>query len=234
MPSGTCNSITPNRRDARTCVVKIGGASVFSNRSDVHHLREYLDQLDADSSSRYFMIVGGGETVESMRTLHRTHPQLDPRRMHWRCVDLLSATCDAAAELLGLKNRIASSKDFDAANESPSQGCYLVDVRSFYQQENLGWIPQPLVPTEDWETTSDTLAWLLALRLAADELQLIKKPDCSSVDSLEQAVSSGLVDPQMMMLSRNQPHDWKLETVLVYHTHCWNRKSLSNVPLLNE
>ncbi|MCE2783927.1 MAG: hypothetical protein LW699_03505 [Pirellula sp.] len=76
----------------RTGVLKIGGASVFSSPTASDPLHQFLLGIRKDNLRRWFVIVGGGDTVESMRTLHRHHPQLDSQRMHWRCVDLLRAT----------------------------------------------------------------------------------------------------------------------------------------------
>jgi hypothetical protein len=89
-----------------------------------------------------------------------------------------------------------------------------------------------LRPLENWDTTSDTLAWLLALRLGADELHLLKKPDCSSIHTLEQAARRGLVDPQIETLAKNRPASWHLDTYLVYHTNVWNQKLLAPPPAL--
>jgi hypothetical protein len=87
-----------------------------------------------------------------------------------------------------------------------------------------------LVPAENWDTTSDTLAWLLALRIKASQLQLIKKPDCSKVQTIEQAAQLGIVDSQLAILSKKQPQDWKLDTLVVYHTNGWRKQLLTIDP----
>ncbi|MFM7926412.1 MAG: hypothetical protein ACKO9Q_01765, partial [Pirellula sp.] len=68
---------------------------------------------------------------------------------------------------------------------------------------------------------------LLALRLRADELQLIKKPDCREVSTIEQAACLGIVDPQFAILAKKQPQNWKLDTLVVYHTDGWKTKLLA-------
>jgi len=210
----------------RTGVLKIGGASLFSEGIEFDQLRSYVQVIQSDPINRWFVLLGGGDTVESMRTIHRNHPQLDSSRMHWRCVELLRATWDAAAELLQFDRLIETLQDLDVATSKQTPGCYLVEASSFYHPKRLDWVPTRLRPKENWETTSDTLAWLLALRLRADELRLIKKPDCSKVESLDQAARLGLVDPQIATLSRNQPTNWKLDTVMVYHNQNWMTKTL--------
>lgn len=211
----------------RTGVLKIGGASVFSSPTASDPLHQLIRKIQTDSSRRWFVILGGGDTVESMRTLHRLHPQLDSQRMHWRCVDLLRATADAAKELFGFENCLDTPADLAQAILDPNPGCYLVQVSTFYHPDNLSWLPASLRPVENWDTTSDTLAWLLALRLGADELHLLKKPDCSSIQTLEQAARRGLVDPQIETLAKNRPSEWHLDTYLVYHTTEWNHKLLA-------
>ena len=216
----------------RTGVLKIGGASVFSSPSESDPLHHLIRNIRTDNSRRWFVILGGGDTVESMRTLHRLHPQLDSQRMHWRCVDLLRATADAAKELFDFENCLETPTELEQAILDPNPRCYLVQVSTYYHPDILNWIPAPLRPVENWDTTSDTLAWLLALRLGADELHLLKKPDCSSIQTLEQAARRGLVDPQIEALAKNRPADWHLDTYLVYHTTDWNQKLLARPPAL--
>jgi aspartokinase-like uncharacterized kinase len=210
----------------KVIVVKVGGASLFSSGSEFSELRQYVRSLQELPNTLSLLIVGGGETVESMRILHRYHPELDPKRMHWRCVRLLESTSDAAAELLQLQRLNTTPFCLDQIANKLSQGCYLVDVGSFYHRDSLDWIPSPLVPAETWDTTSDTLAWLLAFRVQAHELQWIKKPDCSEIESVEQATSLGVLDPQLLLLLQNQPSDWKLQLNLVYHSAGWQKKKI--------
>lgn len=212
----------------RLGAVKIGGASLFSSGTEFERIRQYLLVLQRDPDSRWFVIFGGGDTVESMRTLHRNHPELDTQKMHWRCVDLLRATNDVAAELLDFTHRINNAEQLDAALADFTPRCYLVEVSSFYRPDLLSDLPLEHIPNENWDTTSDALAWLLALRLKANELQLIKKPDCSEIQSLEQAAELGVVDPQITQLARCQPSDWNPDTYLVYPgENRWNRKLLA-------
>ena len=222
-------------RPKRVIVVKIGGASLFSNEREFAALRDYIRFLKEDPENLWLLVVGGGETVESMRILHRHHPKLSSKRMHWRCVELLRSTNDAAAELLELPWRVESSLQLDQITLHRKPACYLVDVPSFYHPDELSWIPQNLLPAENWDTTSDTLAWLLALKVQADELQLIKKPDCAEIHTIQQAVSLGMIDPQVLTLSQNQPSHWKLEFNLLYHKGSgprvgWSKKTLHRNP----
>jgi aspartokinase-like uncharacterized kinase len=224
--------VTVGQKSAQTkiVVVKIGGASLFSAGAEFAQVHSFVENLKRDRTTRYFITLGGGDTVESMRTLHRNHPQLDMRKMHWRCVELLEGTSDVAAELLDLEVRIKSTDQLEHAIINPTPGCYLVDVSSFYNPGCIDWVPKGLVPAENWDTTSDTLAWLLALRIKASQLQLMKKPDCSKVQTIEQAAQLGIVDSQLAILSKKQPQDWKLDTLVVYHTNGWRKQLLTIDP----
>lgn len=210
----------------RTGVIKVGGASLFSPSEDFVNVRNFVNDLQRDSTNRWFVIFGGGDTVESMRTLHHHHPGLDAVRMHWRCIELLSTTTDVACELFDFKHRIDCRSSLDLAIDKKRPGAYLVNVSSYYHPDLLDSIPANLVPRESWDTTSDSLAWLLALYVRADELLLLKKPDCSSVLTVAQAAEEGIVDPQLPLLVENQPRELDVAISLIYYNHGWTRSSL--------
>jgi len=210
----------------RTGVIKIGGASLFSPSEDFANVKHFVNELQRDSIDQWFVVFGGGDTVESMRTLHHRHPELDPVRMHWRCIELLSATADVACELFDFQQRIDCKRLLDLAIAERKPGAYLVDVSSYYHPDLLVSIPASLVPSENWDTTSDSLAWLLALYIRSNELLLMKKPDCSSVLTISQAAEEGIVDPQLPLLCENQPHDWVSAVSLVYYNQGWKRRLL--------
>lgn len=211
----------------RTGVVKIGGASLFSKEDDFENVKSFLRPLIHDSHNRWFIIVGGGDTVESMRTLHRDHPELDARRMHWRCVELLQATCDVAQELFGIDSRIDTGDSLTDALSSEKPGCHLVDVVSYYHPSFLKSIPRSWVPKEGWETTSDTLAWLLAKIVRADEVLLLKRPDCSDIASVEQASELGIIDEQLSVLMVGIDDTRHPDLSLVFYRDGWQKNSLS-------
>ncbi|MBU6175466.1 MAG: hypothetical protein KGQ60_16785, partial [Planctomycetes bacterium] len=63
----------------------------------------------------------------------------------------------------------------------------------------------PLRPEPSWNTTTDTLAWLLAYVLGADKVVLLKSCDVSSIQDLQHAAEMGIVDPEIVRLSENHP-----------------------------
>ena len=64
-------------------VIKVGGASLCHPQGFQSQLRLLLDEF---RSELVYVMVGGGELVESMRTAHRIYPNLSTEDMHWHCV----------------------------------------------------------------------------------------------------------------------------------------------------
>lgn len=105
--------------------------------------------MSAHPASLTFLIVGGGEIVESVRRLDAQH-HLSPSFSHWLCIDLLSATAQIAAQLLPefplitttdeLQNIVRQQRSVESATrsttcvsvESDNSLNYLVVVSSFY------------------------------------------------------------------------------------------------------
>ena len=188
-------------------VIKLGGASLFSSEPSIQLFEGYFRECETRApfqrtSSQHFVIVGGGDTVESMRTIHRLHPKLDLREMHWRCVDLLDTTWDIATTLFPSLKPITDRNELDQILASGEQGWYLVRVTSYYHRSQLEWIPEHFLPRENWDTTTDALAWLLAYKVHALELELIKKPVHEFDQSFDDAASQGLIDPEISRFAK--------------------------------
>jgi aspartokinase-like uncharacterized kinase len=155
--------------------------------------------LSRQSPAINVLIVGGGECVEAMRELDALW-KLDPKSMHWRCVDLLDASWQIARELWSdwptfgpdicreqadcqqLLNFIKSS----SCVSKPSVAL-LVRVRSVYGN-SCQQLPF------DWRTTTDSIAAYLANSLDANELVLLKSTPHTFDSSAEHAAQAGWVD----------------------------------------
>ena len=184
----------------RTLVLKIGGASLFAPQTEFNRLIDYLKTDETLCNSRTFLIIGGGETVESMRLLHGIYPQLDPISMHWRCIELLDATWQVAAELIDFYKPISTTESLQQAFSHDTPSWNLVRPSAFYSPILAESLPANISPEPSWNTTTDALAWLLAILAQGDEVLLIKKANCSSIKSLAQAAACGIVDPEIHRL----------------------------------
>lgn len=180
-------------------VIKLGGSVLYSHPAWIDHLKQALKPYQSHSIS---LIVGGGDIVEGVRTLHKLYPHLEQSSLHWYCVSLLDSTCSIANQLLPLDGMIKTSEDFDHWNQSQSRQAKWLHVSSFYSPERLDGIPLPWHPSLDWNTTTDALAVLLALQWNASQVLLLKSCDINPDWSLEQAAALGVVDYETPRLAK--------------------------------
>lgn len=166
-------------------VVKLGGSLLTRNDLPAAFRQWLAAQPAAEHTS---VLVGGGQAVDAMRQLDQIH-QLDAAAMHWRCVRLLRATFEIAAELWPELTAVGTVEAAEALQRDPAATpLALVAVDAFFHPH-----ARPRLP-ESWQTTSDAIAAHLAHRLQAEELVLLKRcavPDQCSGEALAQA---GLVD----------------------------------------
>jgi len=97
---------------AEPVVVKLGG-SLLSQPRWPEWLELWLGQ---QPPAAYLLIVGGGQAIDAMRHLDQTHT-LDTAAMHWRCIRLLDATFEVAAELLRRPERRFDWQLIDSADQ---------------------------------------------------------------------------------------------------------------------
>lgn len=159
-------------------VIKVGGSLLSRPNLPDSLTRWFARQSKAEN----LVIVGGGELVESIRRLDQLRPS-EPVDTHWLCVDLLESTRKIFANWFewesltsgrDLRERIRTGFSVDQPT--------LVAVPSFYHGSTD--FDAPL----DWRTTSDTIAALLALTAAADELVLLKNCDVDPNSSIAELV----------------------------------------------
>lgn len=183
-------------------VVKIGGASLFGGSGFLESMRAIVQ---SEPGRRIFVLLGGGETVESMRSLHARFPQLDPEQMHWRCVRLLDATWEIGCELFPGAIGIAEWDELmSQAVHGPLEAIYLVRVSAFYSSQALHRIPREFQPVHDWDTTTDALSWVLAKLIGASELRIAKRCDVGPDTAISEAARSGMIDTELERLVTSQ------------------------------
>jgi aspartokinase-like uncharacterized kinase len=181
-------------------VIKLGGASLFHASPFQAPLSLMLQEY---SQYKIYLIAGGGDLIESMRTIHRIHPSLDPVHMHWRCVRLLNETCTLANELFPLGSTIETANDLMEFSQFASGSvpdARWVQVQSFYSEASVACMPAALTPRCGWETTTDALAWLLGVTVEAERVVLVKRADQDLGISLRSAAQQGIIDSELERL----------------------------------
>lgn len=176
-------------------VVKIGGSLLTTS-----HLGQRVQQwCNMQAPAMNLVVVGGGATVDAIRELASIH-DYDDSLLHWLCVDLLETTYRLVAAQMPEWPALVhwdAVEDFLAANAHLSRATCLVRVGAFYTPE----VDAPLdggLP-HSWDTTSDSLAALLARRIDADELVLLKScsvttSGCGAEIDWERLAKLGVVD----------------------------------------
>jgi len=164
-------------------VIKVGG-SLLSDPTTPDRLREFVDSYHDDQIN---LIVGGGELIDAIRRLDSVH-RLDPRWVHWQCIEALRFTYELVKLWLPAATAIDTQARWKSHIEDLTQGVFLCAIDACYCDEDGDALPC------DWTTTSDSIAALLAKKLSADEVILLKSCDVNHVTTVPQAASQGLVD----------------------------------------
>jgi uridylate kinase len=179
-------------------VVKVGGATLFQPNGFENEL---LELLKVHSTMQVWLIVGGGDLVEAMRTAHRIYPDLDHEEIHWRCVELLDHTWAIAKQVHGTGIAIDNSAELSKhAQREPTPGLFWVKVQSFYNRSTVHLIPKSWQPMANWNTTTDALAWLLGKTIDADRVLLIKQCECDPKWTITEAAIRGVIDSELARL----------------------------------
>lgn len=156
-------------------VIKLGG-SLLESPDWAARLTRRLSELPP---ARSLLLVGGGPPVDAIREIASLH-SYDAEFLHWLCVDAM----DISHRLVEQQLQWPSLRTHDALPVwlRSSEPCGLVHTQAFYRIDNYQQLPV-MLPLS-WDTTSDSLAALLAHLVAADELLIIKS------------------------LAVNEPYDW--------------------------
>ena len=179
-------------------VIKVGGATLFQYSGFESELRSLLAKY---ANAQVWMLVGGGDLIDAVRTVHKIYPVLDPVQIHWRCVELLDHTWELAKEIFPTDTPIASREDLNRfVTIRDRSGVHWVRCQSFYSRLTRDLIPDSWCPESTWNTTSDVLAWLLAKLIDADRVVLLKQCHCDPAWSLAEAANRGVIDSELARL----------------------------------
>ena len=179
-------------------VIKVGGATLFQPSGFESELQSVLSGF---ADHQVFLLVGGGDLVEAMRTIHKIYPKLNGEDIHWKCVELLDQTWEIAKELFPTGLSICEPHEFsDFAFRENKPSVYWVRAQSFYSRNNVDSIPIAWRPESSWNTTTDALAWLLAKIVDADQVVLMKQCRCDPHWTIEAAANQGVIDSELARL----------------------------------
>lgn len=172
-------------------VIKIGG-SLLGWPS----LGDRIDRaIQEHPSTALLFVVGGGPFADSIRTLQGSL-SLDDKAAHtlalhaMRLSALVVYSLRTGLYLVSQWKLLRQCLDEDAMAESPR--AYLLGDASFLIEDETRFHRVALPHT--WQTTSDSIAARLAVRLEAETLVLWKSAPLEAPISLAQAASRGLVD----------------------------------------
>jgi aspartokinase-like uncharacterized kinase len=184
-------------------VVKLGGSFLHRPRG----IRAFRSWFADQPPAQWALIVGGGMAIDAMRDLDRLHP-LDQTAMHWRCIQMLDATYGVVRELLSDWQAVDQRQEWEAwaASEDRSQSKQiLVRIGAWYSPHPSMQPVSFSYPPEDWRTTTDALAVLMAHRCRADRVILLKSVAIPMATSLAQAHREGWVDPACVAIQGSLP-----------------------------
>ena len=164
-------------------VIKIGGSLLTTSR-----LGQRVDQwCTSQSPAINLVIVGGGAVVDSIRELASIH-DYDETLLHWLCIDLLETTFRIVSAQMPQWQALRDWHEVDeflVGSHRASRGTALVRVGAFYSRELEA--SQSCDLPHSWDTTSDSLAALLARRIGAEELVLLKSCELPQEEGLSEA-----------------------------------------------
>ncbi len=179
-------------------VVKVGGSLL--TRPDLGPaIANWLDQRLAGRQlqTQVNLIVGGGAVIDAFRQLDAIH-SLDPISLHWQCVAALRHTGEILAELISDSVVINSAAAFNAHRRSATAvGRFVIIPDVFYHRSSGDGLPC------DWRTTSDSIAALLADKIGADRLVLLKSCDIPQSIDLSEAARREIIDPIFATMVRS-------------------------------
>jgi aspartokinase-like uncharacterized kinase len=193
-------------------VVKLGGSQLkIPGLGD--RLRSWIR---SEPPAATLLLVGGGAPVDAIRELAQAN-SYDEAFLHWLCVDLMEFSFRMLAAQLPEWPRVQTHdelmrmvedinhEDVRASREpaalprvgQPKSIQALVNIAAYYNREVESALPIRLPLS--WDTTSDSLAALLAHLIHADELVLLKScaVDVASNEAesgWERLASLGVVD----------------------------------------
>jgi aspartokinase-like uncharacterized kinase len=156
-----------------TVVLKLGGSLL-----DLPDLKQRLLRLIAQEYSNrpVLFLVGGGQIVDAVRHYDSIH-HLQTEPTHWLCVELMNSTAAMVQQLCDwpLLSESRMLAKWLQARPTALPKPAIVAPSAFYSPQ----LNSPALPLS-WDSTSDSIAALLAQIVAATELVMLKSTDEAS------------------------------------------------------
>lgn len=187
-------------------VIKLGGS--FLTCSDLESRLQRWQQ--SVTPAHTLAIVGGGGLVNAIRDMDAI-ASLEERTTHWRCVELLSHTFEIMAQRLNWPT-IQRPEELEQWIQAPTskEEITLVRVDTFYRESNTAatingtsrWNSsiRDLLP-ENWDTTTDSIAAMLAWGIQSSELVILKSCPVSPEATLRELAAAGIVDQALPQIA---------------------------------
>jgi aspartokinase-like uncharacterized kinase len=175
-----------------TVVFKLGGSLLT-----LPDLGDRIRSIVACRSDQLcLVVVGGGAAADVVREWTQIH-QLDDESSHWLAIRSLDLNRHLLETLLCWRS--VSSLEDAFGQGKHDQSPLLLDVHSFAKHEEPREAER--LP-HNWNITSDSLAAWAAIRLAADELVMLKSISVPQRLTAQEASDRDMVDPHFPQLAR--------------------------------
>jgi hypothetical protein len=128
--------------------------------------------------------------------------------MHWRCIQMLDATYEVVRELLPDWQTVDQREAWETwakSNDRSLSKKLLVRIGAWYSSDRSTQAASLPYPPEDWRTTTDALAVLMAHWCGADRVILLKSVAIPVATSLAHAHREGWVDPACVAIQDGLP-----------------------------
>ncbi len=173
-------------------VLKVGG-SLLTDPTLSRRLGDMMQTEFVDCQIN--LLVGGGKVIDSLRQLDQIH-HFDAAMMHWLCIRTLRTTCDLTRDWFPQATAITTNDEFNHHRSRAAAGWFIIAIDAFYSQRDGDSLVQ------DWTTTSDSIAVLLAHRLDARRVILLKSCPIDGDLTIDQAAAKGIVDQALPTIAK--------------------------------
>ena len=167
-------------------VVKLGG-SLLESSDWATRLAHWLAE---STPARTLLLVGGGPPVDAIRQMASMF-QYEAEFLHWLCVDAMDISHRLVEQQLHWPS-LRTPAELQTWLNSSKLPYALMHPRAFYRIDNYQQLPVDLPLS--WDTTSDSLAALLAHVVEAEELVLIKSLTVAEPYDWPALSQAGIVD----------------------------------------